>query len=68
MEQESKGTKKRRASYYQSEGIAIGMALGLIFGLLFDQVAMGLVLGIAVGVGIGRTLELRAQKKKDEET
>jgi hypothetical protein len=68
MEQKPNETKQRSARTYQSQGMAIGIALGLIFGLLLDQIAVGLVLGIAVGVGMGRTLELQAQKKKDEET
>ena len=68
MEQKSNDTKKRPAPSYQSRGMGVGIALGLIFGLLVDQIAVGLVLGVAVGVGMGRTLELQAQKKKDEET
>jgi uncharacterized membrane protein len=68
MEQKSKDTKKRPAQSYQSRGMAMGIALGLIFGLMFDQMAVGLVLGIAVGAGMGRTLELQAQKKRDEGT
>lgn len=67
MEQKTKGTEKRPAPSYQSQGMAIGIALGLIFGLMLDQIAVGLVLGIAVGIGSGRTLELQAAKKRNEE-
>ena len=68
MDQKSNNKQKRPSTYYQSQGISIGIALGLIFGAALDQIAVGLVLGIAVGLGIGRTLELQAQKKSDEET
>jgi hypothetical protein len=68
MEQNSNDKNRRSSTYYQSRGLSIGIALGLIFGAALDQIAVGLVLGIVVGLGIGRTLELQAQKKKDEET
>lgn len=67
MDKKSTDTKKRPASFYQSQGMAIGIAFGLIFGLLFDQMAVGLVLGIAVGTGMGRMLELQAKKNSGEE-
>ena len=66
MEQKSNDKKKRSASFYQSQGLAIGLALGLIFGAAMDNIGVGLVLGIAVGLGLGRTLELQAKKQGNE--
>ncbi len=64
MDQEPKDEQKRPSKFYQSRGIALGVALGLIFGAAVDQIGVGLVLGIAAGTAIGRSLEVKANERR----
>ncbi|MBK8986909.1 MAG: glycine zipper family protein [Chloroflexi bacterium] len=67
MDQKSNDEQKRPSKFYQNRGTSLGVALGLIFGAAFNQIGIGLVLGIAAGTAIGRTLELQAHKKTNQE-